>query len=373
MDGGGIDSYRRRHGGIRVTWAGVRALRVEEPGTRGRRRRAVVASLIDGSTLILPAPRDGRGARRAAAFAVAQARILAAHETYQKSVAEPRDAVPEEYRPAFVEPIVFYGGRFAPARWATAARRLARPGMITLVLLFAGSVFALCAAVHDLARDAPTYRAFRSPIACMTTDAADPDGTGAFCVVGDGRVVGISASDDGASSLISLGPSSDDGMADVTQYVWFTPAEAAPNPGIGESVVFIEGPTGEVVTLTVDGVTYQADGSPQFQRVEDVAEISMGAFWTLLFAFWIGFRARRRRYTPPRITVLAALAAASIACLVITVGASSGSGCVILTVGGVFAVAGIVTGCVAAVGAVVSLCVRRRAPRPLSRRRRALP
>lgn len=369
VDGGGIDCYRRPHGGIRVTWAGIRDLRTGEPGAGGRRRRAVVADLIDGSTLILPAPRDGRGARRAAAFAAAQAAILATYAAYLSSVSGPQDAVPEEYRPAFVEPIAHYGGRLAPAHCAATARSLARPGVITLVLFFAASVFTLCAGVHNLLSDAPAYNAFRSPSSCSADEAADPNGTGGFCLVKDGYLYSITAGL--LDNEVVLGPNPETGVTeDSFRIAYFTPP-VSDVPYTDDPVVFIEDETGRVDTFTIDGATFQADGSPVFRHVSDVAAITMGAIWTLLFAYWIGFRARRRRYTPPRITALAALAAASIAAVVIGNDASYGSACVVLTPGGVFAVAGIVAACVAVVGGVVARSVRRL--RPLSRRRRALP
>jgi hypothetical protein len=402
VDDYGID-VRQPPRGTRAAWAAISGLRIITAGDGGAPRRAVTVSLIDGSALILPAPRERPG--RAAAFDTASRAIVEAHRSHTVPADEPSDEVPPQYRVGpeqliehYFAPSAWRGGRLLgglayglprggpnAARPAVARPRLLRPGLLLLAVVFIGPAIGLGGSIHALVRDRPAYDAFRSPAACSAYDAASGLIPGGYCRVTDGQVDSIVTDARGNIDSLIVGPipqdipdpndpsitlEGGDWVDGPTQFAVFGAGQPGLELSEGEPVDYLSQQSGDVASVTVGGVTYQTYDSPQLQNVYDVASICAFSAAMLLFGLWFAFRVRRHRYTAPRVFVLLTCLAAFLVGG-ITAGTASGDQGV-TTAGTVFLLLGaIAPGSAALATAILWLMLRRRARLLLYRRHRA--
>lgn len=382
VDEHGIEVYTPPRAGTRLAWSAIDDIQVSVLRPHYRPGRAVVLSLVGGSTLILPVPLDRP--RRAAEFDAASGAILEAYRKHHVAPDGPSDEIPAEYLVGPGRPIERYPGQ--PTRRGWWIPSMLRPGLFAIAAAFLVGVIGLCGALHSLARDRPAYDSFRSPAACSAWDAASGLVPGGYCRVTDGQVDSASTDAKGDVDSLIVGPiPATDPLLDPLDPGgdWTdTPTQFAFFAGGVSELVFEEGEpiesyvaqkSGDVASLTMDGVTYQTTESPQIQHVADMAALSASLAWMLLCGFWFSFRMRLRRYAPARVYVLLTCCAAFLTSAVVAASASGG-GNAVTTTGTIFVLIGAIA---PAAGALLlaglTLALRQRARRLLYRQHRALP
>lgn len=289
-------------------------------------------ALLDGSSLTLPVPVDKPGRERhfdAAADLILQAytaRKLGTRSIEAGEPAAPADEIPPEYQRYLVDRIERYG---APVRrqWKppvpTIALILRFKVHALLFVLFALGAVGVAGSIHSYTRDLPAYDAYRHPAPCTADSSVIGTAASEYCDVRDGVVtgiigympnyeIGVGPSISVPSDLSPLLQDPNDAASGPAQLAPFANDEPAlDNLQLGEHVDYLALNGGDVLSVTVDGVTYQTDvTTPQPQQVYDLATILASSMWTLMFAYLLGLRLARRRLTLWSAVPLAACAGA---------------------------------------------------------------
>ena len=374
VDDQGIDVHDWYIGGLRLPWPVILEIRDGTRAVRGARRRCLELGLVDGTSLILPAP---IGPPSGSALFDEQARELSeVHRAHGGSggrtgpAGEVQDEIPVRYRLDQLRRVEVYAG---PSRLPL----LAKPVTRLMLLFFLVELVGIAGSVHSYTRDLGAYDAYRAAKSCTAAEAAEGNAGPAYCVVTDGVVV-QALSPLGGMYSIDVGPAANpDGS--VTQFAFFKANPSALDGlPVGTPVDYVTADTdsitygGETDSITYGGETYQTIESPQPQTVHDWASMFAAFGWTLLTGSLIALRLARRSvaswWAVPVLTITAAL----IVNLSVT-GDQAGA----RPLGSLGALLGL-TGAVAlatAAGAT-ALCLfvfRPRARRPVYRRHRGLP
>jgi hypothetical protein len=366
IDDAGIDVYSRRNGGLRLPWPVILDIEVD----RSEKRHALRVRVANGTSLALPAPTGDPGHP---GLFDAQAREII--EAYKERGAglrvsasgEPRDEIPVDYRLAAIEQIGHYG---EPSRLF----EFARPGRITLVLVFLAALFGLGGSVHSYLRDLPVYDAYRAAPHCSAAAAAAASAAGgsepSYCTVTDGAVQQIVASPEQGVYEMSIGTDGDLYAGPIQFGFWSTDPPALENLLPGDRVDYVAVDGGNVASITLHGVTYQAIDSPQVRHVSDSASLFASAFFALVFASLLVLKIARRRL----LGLWALLPLMFTAAFIVNVAADGGQASTpFSSVGALLVLTGLVA--CATVAALAPLCwwFRRRARRLVSLPHPALP
>ena len=195
-------------------------------------------------------------------------------------------------------------------------------GLALLFIASVSSVVGLGDSIHSYARDLGVYDAYRAAPSCTAFDAADGNATSGYCHVSDGVVNAVLSPDPPIYSL-GVGPPSTTQVTPGVALVTFDPTPqqaffehdepALAGLQLDDPVDYVTLSGGNVVSLTVRGVTYETLDSPQPQQFWDAATIVMSSAFTLLFGFWFALRVAGRRLTTawsaPLVAAVAAFAA----------------------------------------------------------------
>lgn len=373
VDDEGIDVHDWYLGGLRLPWPVIVEIKAGTREIRGPRRRCLELGLVDGTSLILPAPTGPPGG--SAPFEEQAREIIEAHEAHGGAggpigpSGEARDEIPVRYRLDQLRRVRVYAG---PSRVPLLTQRVT----ILLFVLFLTGLGSMAGAVHSHFRDIGGYDAYRAAKSCTASDSAEGGGGPEYCAVTDGVVTqalvqlnGLYVLDVGPASQLAAGTK----QAGAKQYAFFK----ADQPALGDlpagaSVDYVAADGGDVASITYAGATYQTIDSPQSQDVYDWASVFAACGWTLLTGSLLGLRIARSRLVSWWAVPVLMITAAFLVNLVVASNqpasrplASLGS---LLGLTGAFAVSTAVLA-----GVSCPFVLSRRARRPGSRHRRALP
>ena len=307
VDDQGIDVHDWYIGGLRLPWPVILEIRDGTRAVRGVRRRCLELGLVDGTSLILPAPIEPPGG---SALFEKQARELSeAHRAHGGSggrtgpAGEVQDEIPVRYRLDQLRRVEVYA---RPSRLPL----LAKPVMMLMLLLFLVELVGIAGSVHSYTRDLGAYDAYRAAKSCTASDAAEGSAGPAYCVVTDG-VVTQAVSPIAGMYSIDVGPAANLDES-ATQFSFFkADPSALDGLSVGTPVDYVTADGGDVDSISYGGETYQTIESPQPQNVYDWASIFAVFGWTLLTGSLIALRLTRRSvvswWAVPVLTITAAL------------------------------------------------------------------
>lgn len=366
----GIDVHDWYLGGLRLPWPVIVEIKAGTREVRGAKRRCLTLEVVDGSSLILPAPIGPPGG--SALFEEQAGEIFRAYQAHGGSggptgpAGEARDEIPIRYRLDQLRRVDAYAG---PSRLPL----ILQPISIMLFVFCLAELVGVAGSVHSYTRDLGGYDAYRAAQSCTVSDSAECSAGRPYSVVTDG-VVTQAVEQLYGLYVLSVEPESDsDAGAGAVQYAYFkadpSTLESLPD---GAAVDYVAANGGDVDSVTHDGVTYQTIDSPQSQDVYDWASVFAACSLTLLTAGLLGLRIARRGlvswWAVPVLTITAAFVVNMI------VAANQPAGRPLASLGSLLWLTGAVAlSTTVAAAAACPFVLSRRERRPVSRRHRALP
>lgn len=306
-------------------------------------------------------------------FEIQAREIVDAHRTRaagprDSPAGEPRDEIPLKYRLDEARRIENYVG---PSRLI----EFARPGARALLALLLIGLWALAGSIHSYTRDLPGYHAYLGASSCPAASVDNGPGP-AFCAVTDGVVESpIRLPADGLYEL-TVGPVQ---QSAGSLYVGISASEVSayfshPQPALdglvpNDRIDYVAANGGDVMSVTLNGVTYQTADSPSAQLASDRASILASGFLTLLFVGMLGLKIARRRLRGRWGLLPLAVAAAFVTDVAVAAG---GLGTPPASVSSLLGLTGVVMFCTVAAVIVLGSAFRLRARRLASRRHPAM-